>query len=844
MAENLKNLRRGSLNIYRNTKGGRVTMKKESSVRCCNEGVDYRSLVSKADLVYHNPVVDPCEGQPLGNGRMGTLVWTTPQTIEFQINRSDVFAVNRDHAGLPGGPADSEPPDYCQGCAAVTIDIGGMPFGNSPHFQQHLSLYEATGRIAGNGVNIRCFISSLSDVLVLEVDDLRVEPLPLRVTLSMWRGPEVITGKHSARYEFQDVADTLAVVQKFREKDYYCASAVAVQVVGRRGNLTGILGSQLKIADKDAQSQTVIIPAKKGKSLVLIASAATWTPQLDVGEAAIQLLKNAADRSYDVLFLEHTQWWLEFWSRTFIDISSSDGVADMMVKARYLHLYLMAATSRGALPVKFNGMLFNTEGDTRGWGCQYWIWTTEMLYFPLFAADAIDLTEPYFSMYLKQLPDCEKASLQRWNIQGAYYGETTPFDGPVILPEDVAQEFQDVYRGRKSNTKLSQRARTFGQYDWSLAVFANYGELARGRYTYISHIISSGSELAVQAWWRYRYTGDLEWLRNGAYPLLRGAVEFYRHFAKKGGDGCYHIYETNQHEDFWGVNDGIVDLAAIRGTVPLAIKAAEILKVDPDLRSAWRDFLKNLAPYPMGSDPQSQALTGGVLADDVWAVGHLGEGEGHRGVQADVQVFTIFPFEDWTMETHCPVTDAIVHKILPLLPRHLEVLEGKGLNTIIRVPIAMARAGKADILPSSLVSLYEAMKPLPNGLSLFEGYQAMSAEHLGCIATTIQDALLQGLSPRPGEPEVISVFPAWPEQWKASFRLLARGGFMVTSTTRTGKVQFLEIESRLGEVCRLRNPWPKSCVVTDSAGAVKRLEGDIIEFETTEGQHYQLKSSD
>ena len=87
----------------------------------------------------------------------------------------------------------------------------------------------------------------------------------------------------------------------------------------------------------------------------------------------------------------------------------------------------------------------------------------------------------------------------------------------------------------------------------------------------------------------------------------------------------YHLYGLNQQEGFWGINDGVVDLGAIRGTAPLAIRAAEILGVDADLRDKWREFLKHLPPYPMGRDPGSQALGRGMMADDVWSVGHLGD---------------------------------------------------------------------------------------------------------------------------------------------------------------------------------------------------------------------------
>ena len=36
---------------------------------------------------------------PVGNGRTGSLVWTTPSALHFQINRVDVFAA---HAGTVG----------------------------------------------------------------------------------------------------------------------------------------------------------------------------------------------------------------------------------------------------------------------------------------------------------------------------------------------------------------------------------------------------------------------------------------------------------------------------------------------------------------------------------------------------------------------------------------------------------------------------------------------------------------------------------------------------------------------------------------------------------------------
>jgi hypothetical protein len=39
--------------------------------------------------------------------------------------------------------------------------------------------------------------------------------------------------------------------------------------------------------------------------------------------------------------------------------------------------------------------------------------------------------------------------------------------------------------------------------------------------------------------------------------------------------------------------------------------------------------------------------------------------------------------------------------------------------------------------------------------------------------------------------EIICVFPAWPTEWDASFCLLARGGFLVSSEIQAGSWRIL-----------------------------------------------------
>src|SRR5580704_15292980 len=114
--------------------------------------VDYRKLVSRADLVYEKPVLRSEEGIPIGNGRMGSLVWTTPTQLRFQINRVDVYASN-----CASNSFFERHTDYCGGCGFVDIDFGAndeAPFPESG-FRQSLSVYDGSLRIEGKGLNAR-----------------------------------------------------------------------------------------------------------------------------------------------------------------------------------------------------------------------------------------------------------------------------------------------------------------------------------------------------------------------------------------------------------------------------------------------------------------------------------------------------------------------------------------------------------------------------------------------------------------------------------------------------------------------------------------------------------------
>ena len=103
---------------------------------CCRAGeqvalqVDPRTLVSRADLIYLAPTEHNREGQPIGNGRMGTVVWTTPGAVHFLINRVDQYSADNSHGGQFCGPSD----DFGR-LARVSIEVGGEPFAPAKEFR-------------------------------------------------------------------------------------------------------------------------------------------------------------------------------------------------------------------------------------------------------------------------------------------------------------------------------------------------------------------------------------------------------------------------------------------------------------------------------------------------------------------------------------------------------------------------------------------------------------------------------------------------------------------------------------------------------------------------------------
>ena len=312
-------------------------------------------------------------------------------------------------------------------------------------------------------------------------------------------------------------------------------------------------------------------------------------PQEDVAATAFRQLDAAQAKGFAALERETAEWWHAFWRRGFVQLSSADGAAEYVEQNYTYFLYLMASASRGKYPPKFNGMIFNTGGDFRSWGAQHWFANLSCYYEALFATNRFELMDPMFDMYFGMLPSCSVAARQEWGSQGMYIPETTYFDGLEKLPDDIAAEMPLLYTLQKPWEQRSTHFMEFAQtklphnsrWNWIESgswVDGRYviKERGFGPYGAVSHILGSNAKIAYWFWRRYEFTLDREWLEKRAYPMLRGAVEFYRNFpnTKKGADGKYHIHRVNSNESVYGARDTDEDVSAMHGVTAALVRAA------------------------------------------------------------------------------------------------------------------------------------------------------------------------------------------------------------------------------------------------------------------------------
>jgi hypothetical protein len=843
--------------------------------------VDYQKLISRADIQYYKQVQRGEEGLPVGNGVMGSLVWTTPKQIRLQINRVDVFAADRSTNSFP--EVDT---DYAHGCAFVDIEVSdfgpdAFPAEDTP---QHLSVYNGLATIKGRSITAEIFAWSGGDVMAVRISDNRENPTSIRATLRSLRVPTFHRRQHFAFTRNTSKEGKIMLRQQFVEGDdfegrwqqtgeqeasvvqnrtFYCGSSVALTVLGRDSQVKKLNSWEIQLAVKP----------EKGTFTILISSASSFDFNEDVNGLALKELDKAVAVGEEKLMASSKEWWHEFWSNSFVHLKSADGEAEYVEKHYTYYLYLMASCSRGEYPPRYGGMIWNTDGDVRLWGSMKWMYNLFCYYNNvLLAANKIEITDPAINMFHKNYDSFALAAEQQWGSKGIYIPETMWFNGPEPLPDDIAAEMRDLYLVRKTFSEVSKKfmdyAAAKNAFDsrWSWKKFeeerwinGNYFWEPResAPYTYVLHLFASGGKIAYFHWLRYDYTRDIDWLREFGYPIIKGITEFYRNYprVKKGEDGKYHIYGVNNWESAWGSSDTIEELASMRAMAATAIRASKILGVDEDMRPIWQEFHDNITPLPTIADTSQKGNP------QIWVTTTVSahpEALPGRNTIKRRSTTPCTSYDMYTLETTDPHMIELAQNTYRPSASRDRGSQGVGwLSKAAKTAATMGDAEAIKVLIPGQIRYHGLEKgypemgvgwgsnwrgPLGNRMSLAEGRQAMGAQRIGNATEGLVLALCRGTAPGPAEETVIRVFSAWPKEWDASYTLLARGNFLVTSSMNNRKVEFIEITSQSGGECKVRNPWSEEIEVSiyKNGSQWKDISGSLLNFKTQKGDNFVI----
>jgi len=119
----------------------------------------------------------------------------------------------------------------------------------------------------------------------------------------------------------------------------------------------------------------------------------------------------------------------------------------------------------------------------------------------------------------------------------------------------------------------------------------------------------AGAWLSLHLWERFAFGGDRAWLGSTGYPLMKGAAEFVLDWLVEGPDGVLVTAPSTSPENIYKTPDGYegavsmmttADLALIRGLLLNVIQASETLATDAAFRARVKAALDRLPPYRIG----------------------------------------------------------------------------------------------------------------------------------------------------------------------------------------------------------------------------------------------------